>query len=524
MPGHLFVLRGNLMRLACDAVILPCDDRLNITRVWADLLPAELPQGDWSDWLRLPRSSVEGDVVVLDDVASRRVRAVITTVTQAVAHPDAPRDVARRLAAGVRAAARGLQTHDGRHVPLIGVPLAGTGSGGLEHRRAEVIEALLPELRAAANGVDIALVLWDPRDLAAVQNLRTDDADWSELDDPLRVRADHLGALAAQGRLSLFIGAGVSRPAGLPDWWTLLKELAQEAQITDIDWSTARDPLEIATPIVDKLGNRFHDTVRNRLSTEKYALGHSLLAGLRVQQMVTTNFDACMELAMEDAFDGEYRVLTRRLADSSLPWLLKLHGDVNRPNSLVLSGAHYEEHAREYAALRGVVQSIMLTSHLLFVGFSLTDQNFLGMAAAVARVRQDAEAEEGRPLPPAGTALALTRDDLKDKASLPEQLTFVCMTDAGTSFEAAARTLDPPRPPGLDRRAKPSAIGRVPLGRTLRERAQRPRPHAAKLTEETTKRVAARRPSQRRVAPDRGCTQEPRGVTSPSMAARLLDW
>lgn len=438
MPGHLFVLQGDLTRLACDAVVLPCDDALNITRLWQPLLPPGLPKGDSPEWLRLPVEDLEGNIVRLPDVDKRRVRASITLPASNLPR-STPETVANRVVAGVRTGAKDLQPQGGRHLPLVAVPLVGTGAGGLNHRRGEVIQALIPRLREAADGFDIALVLLDRRDLAAAQQARTDHTDWLELTGSLRSAADRLGVLAGHGQLSLFIGAGASKPVGLPDWWTLLKDLADDAGIS-VDWGAATDPLETATPIVNELGERFHQAVASKLDCGKHGIGHALLAGLRVQQMVTTNFDPCMELALDAPLEGRYRVLTRNLADSSMPWLLKLHGDIHRPGSLVLSGADYKAHAQEYAALRGVVQSLMLTSHLLFIGFSMTDRSFLDMAAAVARVREDAETEGGPTLPTAGTALALTSSLIRNH-DLEEELDFIPMVDR-ESEEFGARILE----------------------------------------------------------------------------------
>ena len=49
MSGHLFLLRGDLTRLHCDAWLLPTDRRLDLTCAWRDRLPAELPTPP-SDW------------------------------------------------------------------------------------------------------------------------------------------------------------------------------------------------------------------------------------------------------------------------------------------------------------------------------------------------------------------------------------------------------------------------------------------------------------------------------------------
>ena len=222
MSGHVFVIRGDLKRLACDAVILPCDDAFNINSVWQEFLPVGLPTVPGTGWLRLASSHPE-DVTGVDLAPSkgRRVRAVVTTVDSMVGSQDEPNVVAARLAAGVRHVSTGLEPQGARHVPLIAVPLVGVGSGGLAHRRGEVIAALLPALRQAADGVDVALVLWNRSDLAAVQAVRDDNADWDELTTELIAEADRLGTLAGHDRLSLFIGAGVSKPVGLPDWWDL---------------------------------------------------------------------------------------------------------------------------------------------------------------------------------------------------------------------------------------------------------------------------------------------------------------
>ena len=70
------------------------------------------------------------------------------------------------------------------------------------------------------------------------------------------------------------------------------------------------------------------------------------------------------------------------------PWLLKLHGDLEAPDTIVLTRVQYERLETEHRALRGLVQSLMLTSHLLFVGFGFAHSDFLATAEAVAKVRE----------------------------------------------------------------------------------------------------------------------------------------
>ncbi|RPF29046.1 SIR2 family protein [Georgenia muralis] len=433
MSGHLFVIHGDLRKLACDGIAIPCDDRFNITDVWSDFLPGNLPRVPGTGWLRLPHPST-GTAVALPDSDGRRVTAVATV------HDDMTiTSMVQRMLDGVTELAGGLEARGGRDRPLLGVPMIGTGAGGLHHQRGEVIDVYLPALATAArdHGFDIALVVQDRRDVAAVQARRTDEQ-WAALPEHLEAEADRLGTMAAKGQLSLFIGAGVSKPVGLPDWQTLLRILAERAQLPT-DWPDDADPLDVATSIAEKL--EIEAELGKILGTPRHGIGHALLAGLRPREMVTTNFDPCMEHALESVLGEEgFRVMTRRLADGALPWLLKLHGDIARPGSVVLTRAHYDAHAEEYKALAGVVQSLMLTSHLLFVGFSMTDRDFLDMAAAVARVRADAEPDGASSRPTAGTVLPLIRKT-DQEFQLEGDLTFLPMAETGSVAEAA-RTLE----------------------------------------------------------------------------------
>lgn len=56
--------------------------------------------------------------------------------------------------------------------------------------------------------------------------------------------------------------------------------------------------------------------------------------------------------------------------------MLKLHGTVSHPQEIVLTKRDYIRYSDRFAALAGIVQSTLLTRHLLSIGFSLEDDNF----------------------------------------------------------------------------------------------------------------------------------------------------
>ena len=424
--GHLFVAQGDLTKLACDAMVIPCDEQLNVNRAWVPVVPADTRMV--GPWLRIAGTANAYGVIDLPVVRSRRVCAFVSPYAGYVA-PNEPVD---RLWAALTDMDRRLERGARRTKPLIGIPLVGTGDGGLAHRRGEVIAELLERHRSDPLRADLALILSDPRDFAAVQT-RREFGDWPELDDALRSTADELGHLAADKELSLFLGAGVSRPAGLPGWADLLELLAHEA---GMECPPLADGFEkAATPIKEKLGADYVPAMQKLVDAREHAVGHALLAGLRVDQMVTTNFDPCLELALESTHRSGFRVLARELAEGGKPWLLKLHGDIRQPESLVLDSEDVERHKQDGAALRGVVQSLLLTSHLLFVGFSFKDADFLNLAEAVTKVRNSAACGSGQPV---GTALALTQWDA-DSLDL-EDFDTVVMLESGP--DDAARKLE----------------------------------------------------------------------------------
>ena len=75
--GHLFVAQGDLTRLACDALLIPCDSSLNVNSVWDSILPEDLPVGDMGDWLQLEGEVNAEGVVALPANDNRLVTAFV---------------------------------------------------------------------------------------------------------------------------------------------------------------------------------------------------------------------------------------------------------------------------------------------------------------------------------------------------------------------------------------------------------------------------------------------------------------
>ena len=432
--GHLFIVRGDIRRLACDAWLLPCDARGRPHEKWllpetplppAPNLPASWNRGEsralpvgWSPgpgagpWL----VNVEGSDDTPPEWYVEGVRQFLEAVRPSV--DDRPRWFPRER-------------------PLVALPLVGTGEGGGRDRAGQILALLLDFLARAArlHRWDLALVAHDGPAFAAAQAARqqqTTPDPWADLDAGLKERADELARIASRGGLALFLGAGVSASAGLPLWGELLDKLAERGGMAPDELSALRrlNPLDQAGVIERRLGGTegLQRSIRELFAAGQYALGHSLLATLPVREVVTTNYDRLFETAWE-ALGRKPSVLPYRIKAGADRWVLKMHGCVSHPEDIVLTREDHLGYTQRNGALAGIVQTLLITRHMLFVGFSLNDDNFHRIADAVRRVVRAPDCD-GEGALPFGTVLSLERSPLVEEL-WGGDLGWVSMSDGG---------------------------------------------------------------------------------------------
>lgn len=408
-----------MTRLSADAYVIPCDSYLNVSGFWRQLLEPGAPAEEAHVWFRPAGTRLDEDgtalVVAEPTTADEATHATVGNVRVLVDTVDVvgPAQIAAmvtRCLAGVRRAAVVADRRAGRACPLVAMPIPGVGQGSFPGRKAEVVRELVRQLLGftATHAIDVAVVARSDSDIAALQwerhrqQSREQEQDcWPTLSAEHKELADRLGTMAARRELSVFIGAGVSRPMGFPDWATLLRDLGAP--------DTAIGPETDYPRLAEELGrDDLDDEIVRRFTTDRHALGHALILNLRTPSLVTTNYDPCLENAADVIHvDPGMRVIARELAGGGSPWLLKLHGDIRHRETIVLTRSQYDRLATDHQALRGVVQTLMLTNHLLFLGFGFADSDFLAMSEAVQRVR--ALARSASPSDTVGTAVQLCR-------------------------------------------------------------------------------------------------------------------
>lgn len=440
MSGHLFVVHGDLTAIACDAILVPTDAGFNITKTWKSL-GLERPAGGWGS-----------DNVVKVRVNAKEPQIWLGNIGQA-SDATAFEEFAPVLRRFFERAVEDLRTitDADRIYPWpklrLAVNVVGSGHGGARLRKGDLIRGLVHLLQELADehDSDIILVTFGDKQYAAVQRARREFVNpkalaqtWRFTYSGLATDGQDLAHLAIDSRLVLFIGAGVSAGAGLHTWKNLLAEVATRAGVDPgyLKLLEDHDLRDWATLIDRKMGpeNDIRESVADVLvGVERYSLQHALLASLPSTEAVTTNFDQLFERASRVA-DRDLAVLPTHPQTSRTAWLLKLHGSVEEPPGMVLTRSDYLDMPRYHGALMGLVQGLLLTRHMLYVGYSLSDEDFHDLVHEVRSARGSCE-------PGQATMLTLFDDPIQ-RELWEDELNVITMAPEKTPVPEAARELE----------------------------------------------------------------------------------
>jgi tetratricopeptide (TPR) repeat protein len=207
-----------------------------------------------------------------------------------------------------------------------------------------------------------------------------------------------LGRLRAHD-LVLFCGAGVSMdpPATLPDWSTFRDETIKAvasaypplvdmvAKLTGQEILGARGEAlapELVATEVSRVNPDYFQSLR-AMDHDQPNRNHELIAALvasgLVQHVVTTNFDQLIERALANRgvdplvvrSDDDYERAAQAWSTETRPVVLKLHGCLSRPETIV---ATIEQEAVGLSIPRAfAMQHLLARHHFLFWGYSGAD-------------------------------------------------------------------------------------------------------------------------------------------------------
>jgi hypothetical protein len=192
-----------------------------------------------------------------------------------------------------------------------------------------------------------------------------------------------------KGKVHLLIGSGVSSSAGLLGWESLISEMADVIRNENTDHSTEDLDDFLARSTYMDIADVFRDTVGCsayfRFLRERYRRDVPLspllkaIAKLDVQTIFTTNYDKLLETAFRRAAEIDPPVIIYptqlNYIDHDETRIVKIHGDIDHPASIVLTRKDYAQYASKHGEFVNMLQSSINGYTMLFVGFGLRDPN-----------------------------------------------------------------------------------------------------------------------------------------------------
>ena len=187
------------------------------------------------------------------------------------------------------------------------------------------------------------------------------------LEQDIRFLAEEL----EKGKLVVFVGAGVSKNSGLPDWKELIKDYAEYRGIKEF---TSKEYLTIPEEVFERYGSlKYYEIAEKRFSGEYFPNSiHRILKEMDLTYIITTNYDTLIE--------DEIKNLQVVSKDEDLPYtssnrmLIKMHGDFKNKN-IVLKKSDYDNYEKNFPLISTHIKGLFTTNTVLFIGYSYNDTN-----------------------------------------------------------------------------------------------------------------------------------------------------
>ncbi|MEW6374003.1 MAG: SIR2 family protein [Pseudomonadota bacterium] len=183
----------------------------------------------------------------------------------------------------------------------------------------------------------------------------------------------------ARGSGTVFVGAGISMRSGLPSWAQLMEPLRKYFGERISPSATHLDVAELYEAENGRFGLVHH--LKRELGDVRYRLSrtHELIVSLPVQRIYTTNFDDLLEKAAHRKWINRsviYDASHIAYSDTGPLSIVKLHGDLGAPDSLVISANDYYAYFARNPAVASLLTHELQNHTVLFLGYSFSDPDF----------------------------------------------------------------------------------------------------------------------------------------------------
>ncbi|ESY79779.1 hypothetical protein X740_15480 [Mesorhizobium sp. LNHC221B00] len=215
----------------------------------------------------------------------------------------------------------------------------------------------------------------------------------------------------------LFVGSGFSRRyLGLEDWAGLLRRFCRGSKPFEFYLASADGNLPLAAKLIAEQFNDFwwssdefkESVAKNKIRAKgitsalrieianyllkldqniakksEYQKEVELLSSLNVDGIITTNWDPFLEQVFPDykIYVGQEELLFSN--PQEIGEIYKIHGCASRPESLTLTSDDYHDFNNKNAYLAAKLITIFVEHPVVFIGYSISDQNISMMLRSI---------------------------------------------------------------------------------------------------------------------------------------------
>ena len=207
-------------------------------------------------------------------------------------------------------------------------------------------------------------------------------------------------------QLVVFIGAGMSNNFGFPTWNGLVEEMYQELtgkKAPERKIFSSDELLQIPQALRNKDKSAFERILKECFGVQRIADSENAMLDeimkLKPKHIITTNFDSLIEKYLLDkeealckshsAKEGYSKLVNNYVPYHYMPVMkdgdmvsadanhlfLKIHGDVQNMDSLVLCEDDYLEYSDSHILMENFIKSLLINHTFLFVGYGVGDTN-----------------------------------------------------------------------------------------------------------------------------------------------------